>query len=385
MGQSTSGGHIPRRGSRGKIGQPARPVRRPTSASPVSRTKPSTAIQAADRSGWADWTRSAARSSPALLFSILFHVVLLLALGIATIATVQRPQELVLTATSSPAEPAPEVLDTMEIDPTDELELTEPDLEAELPQFSELAVADVELPALSDSSSATAATNSKRSAGNERGGGKGSRSTSRPGAAADAVHFCGTAAVGNRFAFVVDNSNSMVNGKMLATMDQLLRAVDAMRPKQAFFVVMYSDTAYPMFYPDAATDFAPASKANKRRLREWLKTIEINAGGDLETAMQLVFELKPDAVFILGDGTGYGETEREMLIGFNPQRQCAINTIALGAGRQGTENLREIARVNGGQFQALQTHPVFVEMAKSVKFRKNPRGSSWSQRVGKKR
>ncbi len=251
-------------------------------------------------------------------------------------------------------------------------------------RLSELALAELELPAISEAASQTAAVTNSRTAASARDGGPTAKKGSSAGSAAGTVHFCGTAAAGNRFAFVVDNSNSMVNGKLLATIDQLLRAINPMKAKQEFFVVLYSDTAYAMFYPDAATDFVPATKANKQRLRDWLKSIEINAGGDLEAAMNLVFKLKPDAVFILGDGTGYGDAERDLLVGFNPERKCVINTIALGAGKKGAENLQEIARVNRGQFQFLETHPVFVEMAKSVKFRKNPQGTSWSRRVGKR-
>jgi hypothetical protein len=318
------------------------------------------------------------------MFSIVFHIVILLALALATITRVQHKQELLLTATSVSGEPTAEPLETIQLDAAEDFELSEPNLESVVPVVSELTLADIGLPATSDAPSATRATAvaAVKNVTGQRGAGVPTRPAGP--ARSSAVHFCGTSAVGTRFAFVVDNSNSMVDGRMLATIDQLLRAVDAMQLKQAFFVVLYSDTAYPMFFPDAAQDFAMATGANKRRLREWLKTIEINPGGDLESAMELVFDLRPEAVFILGDGTGLGETERQMLTGFEPRRRCVINTIALGAGRRGIENLREIALVNGGQFQAFQTHPIFVEMEKSARFRKNPPGNTWSQRVGRR-
>lgn len=351
---------------------------------PTRRTRQARVESSSDPEGWVRWAQSTIRGSPAMMFSILLHVVILLAMGIATIASVKRQQELVLSATMASPEPVADVLETVELQATDEMSLSNSELDSPLLDLPDLTMADVQLSALSESPSATqATTTTPPQVGRKQAGQQPAMPKTKPGKVSNAVRFCGTSAVGKRFAFVVDNSNSMVHGKMLATIDQLLRAVDAMQAKQEFFVVLYSDVAYPMFYPDAATDFAMATNANKRRLREWLKTIEINPGGNLEAAMKLVFALKPDAVFILGDGSGYGDAERAMLIGLNPLRKCTINTVALGAGPKGAANLQEIARVNRGQFQSFQTHPIFVEMAKSIKFRKNSKGNSWSQRVGR--
>ncbi len=332
------------------------------------------------RTGWGEWFRSLVRSSPALVFSVLFHVVVILGLGILTIASVQPQLELVLTATRVDADTPPTKMDSIELDQSEELELTEADLEAPAPDMSLITISDLELPTVSEASAVAAA-----SAAGESAAGKVSAKPKEltEHSTKDAVQFAGTAAAGNRFAFVVDNSSSMVGGKMLATIDQLLRAVKPMKSSQEFFVVLYSDTAYPMFYPDSATGFVQATKENKFRLREWAKTIEINRGGDLAAAMKIVFTLQPDAVFLLGDGAGYGKDERQMMTGFNPQRKCVINTIALNAKKAGIDNLMGIARANNGQFQFLEIHPAFIEMSQSVKFPKNPEGHSWSDRLGR--
>ena len=59
---------------------------------------------------------------------------------------------------------------------------------------------------------------------------------------------------GDRFVFVVDNSSSMKGGRLEAAIAELVRSVDALSPRQAFYVIFVSDQTYPMFYPQPAPD-----------------------------------------------------------------------------------------------------------------------------------
>jgi hypothetical protein len=311
----------------------------------------------------------------------------ILGLGIATIATVQRKPQLVLTATSVEGEEVEslEEFNEIEIATIEELSMDESAFEP-LPemtdvQVTDVQVSDVELSVTSAESVMAAATATGDSS--DAAGGKPSSKPKADRVSKHAVQFCGTAAAGNRFAFVVDNSRSMVKGRMLATIDQLLTALDHMSPKQEFFVVLYSDTAYPMLFPDSATEFLPATRPNKKQLREWLKTIELNSGGNYEAALDVVFDLQPDVIFLLGDGGGLGQDEVEMLTGFNPKRKCVINTIGVGAGRVGSEKLLRIARANRGVFRPFPISGAYVQMAQGVRFPINPPSRSWAKRLGK--
>ncbi len=318
--------------------------------------------------------------------SILVHVVLIVCLGIATISSIQEPPELVITATNLEPVAMTENLQELELIPTEDLTLEQedPDVfdpsmappDVELPPAesnpaevatAETAPADVADPP-HNAKGASAAAKTKPMASKKRTNGK-------------VVQFAGTEAQGNRFAFIVDNSLSMTNGRMLATLAQLQQAIGQMTARQQFYVVLYSDTAYPMFFPDPATDFLPATKQNRKRLERWLKTIEINRGGDLESALEIVYSLEPDAIFLLGDGGGIGKKEQKLLTGFCPRRKCVINSIAVGSNESDIRYWASIAASNGGQFQFFPIAPGFVQMSKRVRFPVNRGGSlTWSKK-----
>lgn len=133
--------------------------------------------------------------------------------------------------------------------------------------------------------------------GSSRGGG--SAGGGPPGAAA----FFGRAGQGQTVCFICDNSNSYRDGGFHTVLDEVARAVDSLRPDQAFFVVFFSDDAYPMFHPEPADGLQPASPENKRRLRTWLATVQMCGGGQgIDEAVSLAGSLGADVVYFLSDG-----------------------------------------------------------------------------------
>ena len=75
--------------------------------------------------------------------------------------------------------------------------------------------------------------------------------------------------------FVVDNSSSMKGGRLEAAHRGAVEAVDALSPRQSFYVIFVSDQTYPMFFPQQAPDLVPATPPNKSdspngcRKRSW--------------------------------------------------------------------------------------------------------------------
>lgn len=135
------------------------------------------------------------------------------------------------------------------------------------------------------------------SAGSARGGGPGGGG--QPGAAS----FFGRAGQGQTVCFICDNSNSYRDGGFHTVLDEVARAVDSLRPDQSFFVVFFSDSAYPMFHPERVDGLQPASPENKRRLRAWLATVEMCGGGQgIDEAVRLAGTLGADVVYFLSDG-----------------------------------------------------------------------------------
>lgn len=121
----------------------------------------------------------------------------------------------------------------------------------------------------------------------------------QPGAAS----FFGRTGQGQTVCFICDNSNSYRDGGFHAVLDEVARAVDALRPEQSFFVVFFSDTAYPMFHPDRVDTLQSASPENKQRLRAWLATVEMCGGGQgIHEAVRLAARTGADVVYFLSDG-----------------------------------------------------------------------------------
>lgn len=179
----------------------------------------------------------------------------------------------------------------------------------------------------------------------------------RGGAPGEAVFF-GARSQGNRFVFVVDNSSSMKGGRLEQAVAELRRTVDALTPRQAFYVIFVSDQTYPMFFPQPATDLVPATGPNRTRLSQWLPNAMLASGRNRELikAMDLAASLRPDAVYLLWDGDlRYSERVRAevMLHLTQPQRwPFPVHTLGMGAlSLDAEQNLAAIAAAHGGTYR----------------------------------
>ncbi len=119
----------------------------------------------------------------------------------------------------------------------------------------------------------------------------------------EAGSFFGRPGQGQTVCFICDNSNSYRDGGFHAVLDEVARAVDSLRPDQSFFVVFFSDAAYPMFHPERVDALQPASPDNKQRLRAWLASVEMCGGGQgIDEAVRLAGKVSADVVYFLSDG-----------------------------------------------------------------------------------
>jgi hypothetical protein len=172
----------------------------------------------------------------------------------------------------------------------------------------------------------------------------------------DAVFF-GARSQGDRFVFVVDNSSSMKDGRLEAAIAELVRSVDALSPRQAFYVIFVSDQIYPMFYPQVAPDLLLATPLNKRRLAEWLPRAATASGKNRELikAMDMAARLRPHAVFFLWDGRmDHAGVRQEVMTHMTRPNQWSfpIHTLGMGVDSLDSEyNLAAIAQASGGTFR----------------------------------
>lgn len=108
---------------------------------------------------------------------------------------------------------------------------------------------------------------------------------------------------GRSVCFVCDNSNSYRDGGFQTVLDEVGRAVEALQHTQTFFVIFFSDAAYPMFHPQQADALQPATFENKRRLQAWLGTVEMCSGGrGIHDAVKRAAALNADVIYFLSDG-----------------------------------------------------------------------------------
>jgi hypothetical protein len=183
---------------------------------------------------------------------------------------------------------------------------------------------------------------------------------------------------GKRFVYVVDNSNSMTNGRFDTACYELMSSVDGLAESQQFYVIFFSDTAYPLFYPNAAKTWVPATKQNKDRLRKWLGTVQLALHTKAQAAMMQALAVKPDAVFLLTDGAFTDGTMAYLLE--QPKGKTKIHTLGMQVSKGGAEaNLKQIAEHFDGTYKEVEVTPQF----KGVSRQKNTKSNGvWGVTLG---
>jgi len=233
-----------------------------------------------------------------------------------------------------------------------------------------------------------------------RGGGAragGPRAGGAP-AGGDLTTFFGREGSGRSVCFLCDNSNSHRDGGFHAVLDEVARAVDALRPEQSFFVVFFSDAAYPLFHPASVDRAQPATPENKRRLRAWLGTVEMCSGGQgIHDAVRLAGAAGTDVVYLLSDGEFSGSVVDRV------QSADIGDTVVHTLGIQQTvvdrrtglvvpdrlreqegfnRNLAAIATAHGGTFTPVAIPPLAAALERTRPIPRNrSRGPVWGMKL----
>lgn len=363
------------------------PKAKPATKRPASRDKQAVALAKqgrAPRTGatkrkrrnqkttWADWFRS----RPPWATSLATHGVLLGLFSLLSFATFGEPG-FSLTATvgeddawtDMPTEITLDALvDEVESLPTESIDslldvTVETDLVSLIEPVSFEAPVDVgDLLALSsDALTAAVPSAASPSAGDGDATGAESRqSGKRAGGKSGRVSFFGAESEAQRVVFVVDNSGSMQSGRMETTLLELNNAVHRLSTSQEFYVVFFSDQAYPMFFPTPAEKPLQANRENKQKLTAWLHTVEICLGGRLLDAMEIAAGLEPDVVYLLTDGDIRSERVTERMT--TPDAWAfTIHTLGMGARTpRHVAILSAIATNTGGVYRPVGANPAAV-------------------------
>jgi uncharacterized protein with von Willebrand factor type A (vWA) domain len=128
-----------------------------------------------------------------------------------------------------------------------------------------------------------------------------------------------------------------------------MRSIQALRPNQRFFVIFFNDRMMPML----GDELRPATDGNKDEVCEWIATAYSGGGTNPLHAMHRALQLQPETIYVLSDGLFKGEYVREIQHRNHGQQRATIYTIGFGD-RSGEEQLRRLARENGGSYRFVQ-------------------------------
>jgi len=173
------------------------------------------------------------------------------------------------------------------------------------------------------------------------------------------TQFFGTQAIGSRFIFIIDASDSMNEGfRWHHAVRELEASIDKLGSDQKALVLLYNFQTYPMFNtPADELELLPVTKEFKTNLRSWLGR-QIPIGGTRPAhALGYSLSLKPDAIFLLSDGM-LADNSVKVLARQNAARDPAngdftkipIHTVSLGPNVAGAELMKFIADNNDGEF-----------------------------------
>jgi len=196
--------------------------------------------------------------------------------------------------------------------------------------------------------------------------------------------FFGVETTGTRFVYVVDNSNSMNGGKFESAVHELIKSVGGLDEYNEFYVIFYSDMAYPLFYPQGARGMVKATPENKQKLVSWLSTVERCLQTRGEDAMKAAFVLQPDVIYLLGDGSFTDKAVEKTLATSVPD--VTIHTLGFGMNAKAREGFENIARRFGGKFHEIAISPAAKKLSETLKRPKNnsPHGA-WGLALGQRK
>ena len=155
-------------------------------------------------------------------------------------------------------------------------------------------------------------------------------------------------AKGRSFVYIVDCSSSMSGEPFEKACQELIASIKALKSNQRFFVIFFSNDAYPQFFPRVDRRLLPANAANKQRVTRWVEGFTASGGTQPLDAIFQGLSLEPDAMYLLSDGEFDPQIADELR-----QRnggRIPVHTIAF-MDLVAEPLLEQIARENNGVFR----------------------------------
>ncbi|AWM40639.1 vWA domain-containing protein [Gemmata obscuriglobus] len=168
------------------------------------------------------------------------------------------------------------------------------------------------------------------------------------GAGGGSASFFGTAARGNRFAILADNSGSMQGTPLTVLKAEITSTLARSRGSAQFYVTFFSSEADPQPLKRWTADRNEVAAVSK-----WVQGIQTANGTSPVVGFQHVLKLKPppDVVYLMTDGE-FDPREVEQIRTLNQALRppAVIHTVAFG-GKQGEAELKMIAKQAKGTYR----------------------------------
>lgn len=171
--------------------------------------------------------------------------------------------------------------------------------------------------------------------------------------AGSGASFFGVEARGNRFAFVVDTSGSMVNdGRLQAMQQELIRSITGLFSSSDFFIVFFNSGAYAP--GDRGIVWARATDSGKNRARGHILATRAEGATRPASGFELVAQLEPlpDAIYFMTDGE-FADDEAERILATFGRRNIPIHCITFRS-REGEAVMRRIAAATRGTYSHIE-------------------------------
>jgi len=166
------------------------------------------------------------------------------------------------------------------------------------------------------------------------------------------------------FVFVVDASSSMnrpypgfTKSRFGRVKLELLKTISQMTPEQKFFVIFFSEDAYPM----PARDLVSASPGNQQLYMRWVAEAKALGNTNPEHAIIAALKLKPETIYFLTDGNFNYKTVKAAKR-YNLTK-IPIHTIGFGD-NTGEDRMKEIAQESGGTYRFIPEETAEQQAAK---------------------
>ena len=311
------------------------------------------------------------RPAPALLFSVFFHVILLLIIGLlvsraasGTGGTTDRQVGIAMVHRMPDRD---RYTDAAESSQESEAESTEQATSAASDTAAAAPPADLSPPidiagllqamkATPSPVSGTGLAGETSLTGDAFGSQSGKKSMSS-GEEATAMMF-GVSGSGNEFVYVMDRSDSMngYNGRPLrAAKSELIRSLRSLSDRQRFQIIFYNDKPAPFRPAGMGFQMVPGESSIVTVAEQYVKSITAFGGTEHQSAIHLALRMSPDVIFFLTDASipRLSASELAEVKRRATRSGTTIHAIEFGSDASAPPGsfLKELARQNNGSYQ----------------------------------